>query len=175
MQNMKPNIESLLFFFTRESDSKLERSGRKEVWLTSITQIIVFLVFLWFNSFQKPDNQDFCVVNLVVMGIVFYIWDIILIIRRLHDINADNAFVIIAAIPFFTSFVLFVLGFIPSDPVDNKWGRYTIWKCSWTYWLEEDCEASFLGTITCVLAGAFELMLFILIVSGGFIALIKSM
>ena len=48
MQNIKPNIEPL--FSTRERDSKLERSGRKEVWLTSITQIIVFLVFLWLNS-----------------------------------------------------------------------------------------------------------------------------
>lgn len=125
MQNIKPNIEPL--FSTRERDSKLERSGRKEVWLTSIVQIIVFLVFLWWNGIPG-QKQVFCVVNLVVMGIVFYIWDIILIIRRLHDINADNTFVIIAAIPFFTSFVLFVLGFIPSDPVDNKWGRYTIWS-----------------------------------------------
>lgn len=124
-------------------DTELKRSGRKEVWLTFMIQIIIY--FFIMAAVMKPKMGTVGISFFIGMGIIFYIWDLKLIVFRLHDINAYNMLMIIAVIPFFTSLMLFVLGIIPSYTADNKWGEYTIWQYSW----ETVCDAfeAFLGAI----------------------------
>ena len=95
------------------------RATRKQYWMFCLFSILFMFLIHFLNMFVSLGYFFFFV--LFIFGLIIFIPNLSLAIRRLHDINLSGWFVILALIPYIGFLMLIPLA-IKGDAKENKYG-----------------------------------------------------
>lgn len=105
------------------------RATRKEYWLFCLFQFIIgFVVFATTLTIEITANKEplFTFIAFLVLPIIFMLPNLAVLSRRLHDIGNSAWMILLGCIPVIGVTIIFIMTLMPSQPGDNKYGKYTI-------------------------------------------------
>lgn len=99
-------------------------ASRKEYWYAQLSTIIIeILLYICCIIFSKTPDA---VLAIFAYPLIFYPFIAIipmlsLIVRRLHDSNHSGLLTILTLIPGLNIVLFFIIGFLQSNHINNKW------------------------------------------------------
>ena len=97
--------------------------------MEAIIQFIIgFVVFATTLTIEITANKEplFTFIAFLVLPIIFMLPNLAVLSRRLHDIGNSAWMILLGCIPVIGVTIIFIMTLMPSQPGDNKYGKYTI-------------------------------------------------
>lgn len=103
------------------------RARRKEYWVFTLVNIIIYLLFYILSFSMMYDSSD---VAFLATSIIYFLYAVAIIlpsiavaVRRLHDTGRSGWWYLLIFIPLIGSIWLIVLLCLDSEPGENQWGE----------------------------------------------------
>lgn len=121
----KVSNSDFLQMVKRDYFSYQGRLNRKPYFWRSL--LIMFLEMICYIVFDSVEDDDLFSVSLLLISIVIFvacvIADLMLDIRRLHDVNKSGWFILLTIIPAVTPFFYLYLFLMPGTDGNNQYGE----------------------------------------------------
>lgn len=123
--NVKVLNSDFMQMVKRDYFSYQGRLNRKPYFWRSL--LIMFLETICYVIFDSVEDDDLFSVSLLLISIVIFvacvIADLMLDIRRLHDVNKSGWFILLTIIPAVTPFFYLYLFLMPGTDGNNQYGE----------------------------------------------------
>ena len=101
------------------------RARRKEYWYYTLIFFLMFIptIIIAFKLITENSNNYFLLIVAIVLGLVHFIPNIAVSVRRLHDQNISGWVYLVSLIPYVGGIIILVLMCLEGTKGENKYGE----------------------------------------------------